>query len=64
MKVGDKVIVVQGVLADFLSGKVGTITEECIPESHISMIFGTQMWKVNFEGIGSTSFPESDLELV
>ena len=64
MKVGDKVIVTDELLAGCLSGKVGTITEEYIPNSHYAMFNGAQMWNVSFEGFGETFFRESDLELV
>lgn len=63
MKVGDKVVVTDKEYDKYLNGAVGTIVGEQICNSHFWMLNPSQYWVVNFEGLGSTTFRESDLRL-
>ena len=64
MKIGDKVIVVNGLLAEHLKNVHGTIIKEDIPNSHFAMLTGRQKWIVRFEGLGDVSLNESNLKLM
>ena len=64
MKIGDKVIVTNGILAEHLKNVHGTIIEEYVSNSHFEMLTGSQRWIVRFEGLGNTIFHESDLQLM
>lgn len=64
MKIGDKVIVTNGILAEHLKNVYGTIIEEYIPNSHFTMLTGSQRWIVRFEGLGDAIFHESDLKMM
>lgn len=66
MKIGDKVVVTNKILAEHLKNFHGTIIGEGVPDSHFAMINGVQKWVVRFEGLGGCTslFRESDLQLV
>lgn len=64
MKIGDKVIVINIILAEHLKGVHGIIIEEYVPNSHFEMLDGGQKWMVRFEGLGDAIFRESDLQLM
>ena len=64
VKIGDKVIVTNGILAEHLKNVHGTIIEEYVPNSHFEMLAGSQRWIVRFEGLGDAIFRESDLQLM
>lgn len=64
MKIDDKVIVTNGILAEHLKNVHETIIEEYISNSHCEMLTGSQSWIVRFDGFGDAIFRESDLRLM